>query len=283
LKLEVEGIATLLGKDADIKKMMEIDADTVEGMGAEVGSTAGANAVSTGLPVDPLRPETSMNYEAGLHYREGIRKSAGPLESKSPNKHNRLRMSVEPLDAKIVEMLIKGEIHDDMDKRILAKVLRDLGWDTDESRGVWTIDERYNIFTDITKGVQRLDQIKGSITIGFVDAMSEGPLAGEPVRGGNPDLSSRALSAISASFTIAFLVATLDLLAGLPSRLCSGSRPWRRRPQRWWAWRCHGAAPPMEAAPARRHSPLPGNRHRFPRAQRQRGRPDSGSPPEVAN
>jgi elongation factor 2 len=31
--------------------------------------------------------------------------------------------------------------------------------------------------------VQRLDQIKGSITIGFVDAMEGGPLAAEPVRG----------------------------------------------------------------------------------------------------
>lgn len=116
-------------------------------------------------------------------YREGIRGSAGPFESRSPNRHNRLRISVEPLDPKIVEMLIKGEIHDSMDKRLLAKVLRDHGWDTEESRGVWTIDERANIFTDITRGVQRLDQIKGSITIGFVDAMESGPLAGEPVRG----------------------------------------------------------------------------------------------------
>ncbi len=116
-------------------------------------------------------------------YREGIRKSAGPIESKSPNKHNRLRVSVEPLDPKIVEMLVKGEIHDSMDRRLMAKVLRDLGWDTDESRGVWTIDERANIFVDATRGVQRLDQVKGSITIGFTDAMESGPLAGEPVRG----------------------------------------------------------------------------------------------------
>lgn len=47
----------------------QVSADTVEGMGAEVGSTAGATAASTGRPVEPLRPETSMTYEAGLHYR----------------------------------------------------------------------------------------------------------------------------------------------------------------------------------------------------------------------
>jgi len=116
-------------------------------------------------------------------YREGIRSSAGPFESRSPNRHNRLLISVEALEPKLVDMIIKGEIHDGMDKRSLAKILRDLGWETEEARGVWTIDERANIFTDTTKGVQRLDQIKGSITIGFVDAMEAGPLAGEPVRG----------------------------------------------------------------------------------------------------
>ena len=116
-------------------------------------------------------------------YREGIRGSAGPFESRSPNRHNRLRLSVEPLDPKLVEMIIKGEIHDSMDKRVLARTLRDMGWTTEEARGIWVVDEKADIFTDVTKGVQRLDQIKGSITIGFTDVMEAGPLAGEPVRG----------------------------------------------------------------------------------------------------
>jgi len=116
-------------------------------------------------------------------YREGIHGSAGPIESRSPNRHNRLLISVEPLLPEIVTMLIKGEIYDGMDKKNMAKVLRDNGWTTEEARGIWTIDERANIFIDVTKGVQRLEQIKGSITIGFVDAMESGPLTGEPVRG----------------------------------------------------------------------------------------------------
>ncbi len=116
-------------------------------------------------------------------YREGIRGAAGPFESRSPNRHNRLRISVEPLTPELVSMLIRGEIYDGMDRRKMADTLRNEGWTTEEARGIWTIDERANIFTDITKGVQRLDQIKGSITIGFVDAMESGPIAGEPVRG----------------------------------------------------------------------------------------------------
>ncbi len=116
-------------------------------------------------------------------YRESIRGRAGPFESRSPNRHNRLVISVEPLSATLVEMIRKGSIYDGMDRRELAKILRDQGWETDEARNVWVIDERSNIFTDVTKGVQRLDQVKGSITIGFTDAMQAGPLAGEPVRG----------------------------------------------------------------------------------------------------
>jgi len=116
-------------------------------------------------------------------YRESILGSSDSIESRSPNRHNRVLISVEPLSPEVVDLILKGEIRDGMDRRELARILRDKGWSTEDARGVWVVDERNNIFTDITKGVQRLDQIKGSITIGFVDAMEEGPLAGEPVRG----------------------------------------------------------------------------------------------------
>ncbi len=116
-------------------------------------------------------------------YREGIRGSAGPFESKSPNKHNRLFISAEPISPELVDLMIRGEIRDGMDRRALAQILRDHGWPTNEARGVWEISERGNILTNVTRGVQRLDQIKGSIMIGFVDCVERGPLAGEPVRG----------------------------------------------------------------------------------------------------
>jgi elongation factor 2 len=116
-------------------------------------------------------------------YRESVRGKAGPFESKSPNKHNRVFIAAELLAPEVLEMARKGEIYETMDRKNLARILRKHGWETDEARSVWSIDQRGNIFTDVTKGVQRLDQIKGSITIGFIDAMEGGPLAGEPVRG----------------------------------------------------------------------------------------------------
>ena len=132
--------------------------------------------------IDKTNLNTTTSDPLVIH-REGIKRSRGPFESKSPNKLNRLIISVEPLELEIVELIRSGKINLVMDKRNVSKILRDHGWATDDARGVWEVDSRGNIFINATRGVQRLDQIKGSITIGFMDAMEAGPLAGEPVRG----------------------------------------------------------------------------------------------------
>jgi hemoglobin/transferrin/lactoferrin receptor protein len=46
----------------------EVSAPDVAGLGAMVGTTAAATAVSTGDPVRQLLPETSLNYEAGVRF-----------------------------------------------------------------------------------------------------------------------------------------------------------------------------------------------------------------------
>ena len=46
----------------------EVAAPDVAGRGAMVGSTAGPDARSTGLAVEQVRPETSINYEAGVAF-----------------------------------------------------------------------------------------------------------------------------------------------------------------------------------------------------------------------
>jgi hemoglobin/transferrin/lactoferrin receptor protein len=49
----------------------QVSAKEVEGRGATVGSTASASAVSTGVAVEQVWPETSLSYEGGVHYRRG--------------------------------------------------------------------------------------------------------------------------------------------------------------------------------------------------------------------
>jgi hemoglobin/transferrin/lactoferrin receptor protein len=47
----------------------EVAAPDVAGLGGTIGSAAGASAVSTGIPVEQVDPEISMNYEFGIAYR----------------------------------------------------------------------------------------------------------------------------------------------------------------------------------------------------------------------
>jgi hemoglobin/transferrin/lactoferrin receptor protein len=49
----------------------QVSADAVKGMGAMIGNSAAATAVSSGRAVESLRPETSLTWEAGLSYRSG--------------------------------------------------------------------------------------------------------------------------------------------------------------------------------------------------------------------
>jgi outer membrane receptor protein involved in Fe transport len=49
----------------------EVSPTAVAGLGATVGSTAGANAVSTGRPADRLDPERSLSYEAAVRFHRG--------------------------------------------------------------------------------------------------------------------------------------------------------------------------------------------------------------------
>jgi elongation factor 2 len=117
-------------------------------------------------------------------YREAIRSASQVFEGKSPNKHNRFYINVEPLDETTIKLIQEGIVAEDMDPRERAKILRDhAGWDADEARRIVAIDENINILVDRTTGVQYLREVRDTLIQGFRLAMREGPLAHEPVRG----------------------------------------------------------------------------------------------------
>lgn len=145
-----------------------------------------------GMGVLHLEIATSLLQEAGLdivttqpliNYRETIRSKAGPIMSKSPNKHNKIFMRVEPLDESVIEMIKVGQIKEDMDRKELAKILREKGWNADEAKNVSAIDPSGNMLIDETKGVQFLQESMDSIRSGFDDVVHAGPLSQETVRG----------------------------------------------------------------------------------------------------
>ena len=117
-------------------------------------------------------------------YRESVRAASQVFEGKSPNKHNKFYISVEPLDEKTIQLIASGRIKEDMDAKEMAKILRDeAGWDYEEGKRIVAIDENINVFVDRTSGVQHLREVMDTILQGFRQAMKEGPLAREPVRG----------------------------------------------------------------------------------------------------
>ncbi len=116
-------------------------------------------------------------------YRETIDKKSGVVEGKSPNKHNRLKMVIEPLDPEIVKAIDDGEIPEGKPKgKELVEKLIELGMPRDEAKTVWDIFNK-NIIINGTKGIQYLNEVQELIVQGFEDVMTKGPLAGEKVIG----------------------------------------------------------------------------------------------------
>ena len=178
----------------DLPKLVEAlrritveDPNLIVKINEETGET-----LMAGMGVLHLEIATSLLQEAGLNitttqplinYRETVRTKAGPIMSKSPNKHNKIFMRIESLDNGIIELIKTGQIKEDMDKKEMAKILREKGWNADEARNVAAIDVGGNILIDETKGVQFIQESMDSIKSGFDDVIHSGPIAHESVRG----------------------------------------------------------------------------------------------------
>ena len=138
-----------------------------------------------------LEIATNQIKEAGLdlvtsepliNYRETITQPTEPIMAKSPNRHNKIFMRVEPLEPEIAEMCRTGELGEMKDKKEMTQILRDHGWEPDVAKKVMRFDSRGNIMINGTKGVQFIDESSDSILSGFDEVMKEGPLAREQMR-----------------------------------------------------------------------------------------------------
>lgn len=162
----------------DPNVVVDIDEETgeylISGMGELHLQIVQHNLEDSGLEIETSEPL--------VVYRESIKGKSQPIEGKSPNRHNRLKFAVEPLEPEVVDALDKGEIFDKQDRKERARKLRDLGWETRPAKNVLAV-EGQNIFVDTTKGIQYLREIEDYMADAFRNAVDEGPLMNEPVRG----------------------------------------------------------------------------------------------------
>jgi len=118
-------------------------------------------------------------------FREGIETEGPEVEGKSPNRHNKLYISVEPItesvrkflkeDYEEVKMTSK-EDHEIRDAMIEA------GLDKDDAENVMEVYEE-NLFINSSRGIKSLREIQEYLLDAFKEFCDEGPLANEPVIG----------------------------------------------------------------------------------------------------
>jgi elongation factor 2 len=115
-------------------------------------------------------------------YRESIIGSAGPVEGKSPNHHNRFYIEFSPLEPGVASALKEGTISMKMDELARRMILIEKGMNKDESKSIAGI-YRTNVLLNMTKGIQYLKETMELILEGFEEALKNGPISREPAQG----------------------------------------------------------------------------------------------------
>ncbi len=177
-----------LPKLIEVLKQLEKEDPTIR---VELNEETGENILS-GLGELHLEiKENVITRDKGLNvvvsppivvYRETIEKAAGPSIGKSPNKHNHLFVSVEPMPDPIYEALHSGELPEiDMKKRKenIVEVLTEKGMSRDDARKVKSI-YKGNILIDSTRGIVYINEIIEMIMQSFKEVMDSCPLTREP-------------------------------------------------------------------------------------------------------
>jgi elongation factor 2 len=121
-------------------------------------------------------------------YKETVtEKSTQTCIAKSPNKHNKLWVTAEPLKEELTIDIENGVIRANDDVKVTARVLQDkYEWDQFDARKVWVFgpdNSGPNLLVDQTKAVQYLHEIRDSMESAFQWVTREGVVAEENMRG----------------------------------------------------------------------------------------------------
>jgi elongation factor 2 len=117
-------------------------------------------------------------------YRETITHDyKGPaIMGKSPNKHNKLWVTMEKLPEEIVEAIRSEKLSEMQTRDERQKTLKQFGWPTDDARNVIAI-EGTNVLVNRIKGRQYVEEILDHVKSGFREAVYTSVLAKEPAYG----------------------------------------------------------------------------------------------------
>ncbi len=129
-----------------------------------------------GLKVKLSKPIVIFRETISHDYR-------GPaIMGKSPNKHNKLWITIDKLSDEVIEAIKSEKITDMQSRDERTKTLRALGWAPDEAKGAVAVEENC-ILCNRIRGRQYVEEIIDHIKTGFREAVHTSPLAKEPAYG----------------------------------------------------------------------------------------------------
>jgi len=123
-----------------------------------------------------------------VSYRETVSElSTQTVLAKSPNKHNRIYLTAEPMTDDMCKDIEDGKLGPKADPKERAKLFREkYSWGDEIARKIWCWGpetEGANIVVDTTQAIQYLNEIKEHVNSAFQWATKEGPLCEENMRG----------------------------------------------------------------------------------------------------
>jgi len=123
-----------------------------------------------------------------VQYKETVSEESSQISlSKSPNKHNRLHLSAQPLGDDLTQAIDDEKVTPKQDAKVRRVMLRDeYEWDPNDALKIWCFGPETtgaNLLVDVTKAVQFLNEIKDSMEGAFQWATKEGVLTEENMRG----------------------------------------------------------------------------------------------------
>ncbi len=172
-----------------IRQITKEDPNIVASLNQETGEHLVSGMGELHLEVTQYRIETDHKIPIEVStpivvYREAITKECPTLEGKSPNKHNKFKMHVEPIEPDVLQKLTEAKLQQKVkskDKEMIAR-FEEMGFDRETARRIWCVHNN-SVLVDMTRGIVALFEIREMVIQAFQDAVNEGPLAKENCMG----------------------------------------------------------------------------------------------------
>ena len=181
-------------KAADLPKLIEVLRQVNKedpSIHIEINEETGENLMSGMGELHLEVIENRIKREKGVNvktsppivvYRETINKPSQSVEGKSPNKHNKFFIHVEPVEDEVYRLIKAGEIPEIRIKKKDDSIIQNLvkqGYDTKYAKGVREIFNSC-MLVDATRGIVQIGEVIELIMDSFEQVMKQGPLSREP-------------------------------------------------------------------------------------------------------